>query len=359
MERKSIQALRAVSLTAATQLSDLMYYYLDWIDCFSYGLDSKVYYDVIKAYKQAKNDISLYLDDLSAIAVYYSKQMAQDIGQRVNKQLVNREKDQWDIDLINKIVLGLETSSVLIQDLLELTAESPTPEIQKQIDSLKDAPEKLQAFKNNPFTEICRALDEANKLALTDRVVNVPDSSSGSGDQPLLIQMEADKVHDFNSSLKVYYEKAIQKGAVQEVPFKSEFAIKSLNRELGEATGIVMPAGSVNRRYLDGDYFPDDVVRMSMIGWILDSPQINRDHEASDLFNFWEHPHFRIVETWQERTGFMLGGEMVQPGDWVATIRAVTDEARDGLMTGLFNGFSVEGMVTYYPDELLASSQNS
>lgn len=354
-----MQALRAVSITAASQMGDLLYWELDWIDCFSSGLDAQAYYETIKAYKQAKNDIALYMDDLSSIAMYFSKLMAQDIGSRVNKQLVNREKDQWDINLINRIVMGLETCSVLIQDLLELSKDESIPEIKKQLDSLASAPEKLTAFKNNPFTDICRALDEANRLALTDRVVNVPESqSNGLSNQPLMIQMESDKVHDFNSSLKVYYEKAIQKGAVQEVPFKSEFAIKSLNRELGEATGIVMPAGSLNRRYLDGDYFPDDVVRMSMIGWILDSPQINRDHEASDLFNFWEHPHFRIVETWQERTGFMLGGEMVQPGDWVATIRAVTDEARDGLMTGLFNGFSVEGMVTYYPDELLASSQN-
>lgn len=384
MERRLMQAMRATSHTAYQSIAELVHWELDFIDYFSKSLDANKYYDQLKAYKQAKNDISLMMDDLQAIASYFYKEMKNDIASRVQKSSRMRPKDQWDIDIVNSIVMSLETCSVLIADLIEMQVEANVPELSRQFLALSNAPAQLQAFKDSPFTQLCKALDEANRLALTDRVIEVNDVPEQSKQNDLLIRLGAnvklddnetaifksvlkklgveDKpvVYDFNSKLKVAYELAKEMPAGTElVPFKSEFMIKSLNRELGEATGIVMPAGSLERRYLDGDYFPEDVVRMSMIGWIINSPQINRDHEEKDLFNFWEHPHFRIVETWQERTGFMLGGEKVMAGDWCATIRAVTDESREGLMSGLFNGFSVEGFVTYYPDELLSSTAQS
>lgn len=122
----------------------------------------------------------------------------------------------------------------------------------------------------------------------------------------------------------------------------------------GEVTGIVMPAGTPDRTYLDGDYFSEDIVRECLLYWAVNSPMIDLQHDRPNATLYWENPHFTVVENWQARTDFVLGGQPVLKGDWLMTIRAISEEGRLALRDGKFKGFSVEVWAAYYDDEVLA-----
>lgn len=155
---------------------------------------------------------------------------------------------------------------------------------------------------------------------------------------------------------KVFLPKPQDENQLIKVQFSSlmDFKRMELDFYLGSATGIVMPSGSPERTYLDGDYFNGDLVKLAQMQWSLNSPMINRDHVEADLAPHWEHEGFAIYENWIARANFDLNGEPVFTGDWLASCIAKTEEERLKMKNGYYNGYSIEGWLSYYPNEYLA-----
>ncbi len=376
MDPNVLNALFGLAVAAHSAASDLKYGYTDWVLEYKDRLDPLAHRDLQKRLRDEYTAIKDVIEDVKIFAHWTSTQIQKSLQERVQKAWYLREKDEWDIKLVNRAVLEMQALAVITQDLAEYAAsvELP-PELAPSLENLQTAHDRLMAFKDGSFTDLVRALDDMHVLHVTDKMVEVDEEQQERQEQ-LAIALSGGKAPGQSEAVKksapaiIVPSKSDWRSAgvqiFKEAPrvnpetneteyrFKTQFVAKSVDMFRGMATGIVMPVGRPDRTYLDGDYFPRDVVEFCYFDWILNSPKINRHHASADTFNFWEHPEFMVAETYLARSAFELNGDMVEPGDWVATLIARTEESRQQMREGVFNGFSVEGWVTYFPDELLA-----
>lgn len=310
-------------------------------------IDQVKYYDSVKAFNIAVFNLNQSFKDFQVVYRYSSKLLEKELIARVSKSYAEKEvvpipADPDQVEFINEFLTSLESMAVAAEDLIQLMASVDLGEVQPQANAINDLPAKIRGFKSGAVVDALRILNSENVLQIQDKMFEPmnPDDLDENEDEPqtLLVTLSA------GESPGPEYEK---------VQFNIEF--KEIDHFKGIATGIVVPAGTPERRYLDdGGYFPKEVVTSMLFDFMLNAPVMNKDHNQDNNHNFWEHPDFRLIEVWQCRARFQLNGNWVEEGDWVMTIMAISDNFKEELKIGRFNGFSIEAYVAYIPDELLA-----
>lgn len=348
-------------------------------------LDQVANYDVIKNFKRALFAIDEVVGDVRTVYCYTGDLLEKEILDRVQKALridkaqIQVDAEEWAIEWVNEMAISIESTAVAFEDLIELIVDVDTTAIAAQVKNLQQGPKILRDFRDGSFTEILRAIDAENILPLKDKVVEVPDPAPTEEDpmeekpqlliqlghpnaqRPAKLQQKSMDAFDPTKSRIEFIETdsgpLINEQGQEMHKVKLEFKAAPQNEIdafQGIATGIVIPAGRPDRTYLDGDFFPAEIVTFAMYDFMLNAPRMNKGHDQKDMHFYWEHPDFRVLETWQCRQPFLLNGLMVEQGDWVMTIIAISPEFKQQMKEGQFNGFSIEAWIAYVPDHLMA-----
>lgn len=134
--------------------------------------------------------------------------------------------------------------------------------------------------------------------------------------------------------------------------FTAEFMALEVDTFRGITKGIVIPAGDENRTFLTGEYFSKELIAELLIDWAINSPYVNKDHDQADLAPHWEHPDFRVFEFYQAPIDFVMGGEQIRQGDWLMSTIAISEQHKQDVKDGLYNGFSIEADIFWDVEEI-------
>lgn len=353
MDRALLLAMMAQVSSFYRSFNEFEYYMEDFDWWFIPCLDQVANYEAIKAFNVAHANVAQYKTDLAMVCGWVGQQLEKDMKEKTAKAWVKREKDPWDIEYVNAMFRCVEEVKYLASEFKEFFGEVEAPEaIVPAVQSLFGFAEPFEAFVEQNLKTVIVQADAEHLLWLQDMMVEVPDDQVDPAAQDANLEVELDlKSQPIKPFVKLL--KSENQGGQTQYKIETQFQAKETDLFKGIVKGVVMPAGSPDRKYLDGDWFPAEMIEEAMYDYMLNRPYINKEHDQGDLHLMWEHPDFAVVENYIAPADFVMGGDLVRKGDWVQTMVAKNEQARMDLKEGKYNGFSIEAWVTYYPEEIV------